>query len=261
VLTKFFADGKAAGERLVYAAPAGDEHRLVEYLWRAGHEPHELVRRGQLVLTTVEEAYLPAGHFDAARRLAEYEQQVHQALADGFSGLRVAGEAATVASHPAVDGAWEGFELRADLMAARLSFVGLCGYDLRDCAGVDLEVVRAVHRKQLDGEDERERMFRLYALGEDVLALEGEVDLTSAEKVRGLLSEVRHDMRSLRLDVSRLAFIDVSGVRALADVAREAAQSAPSRICGSSPTFKKVWSLLGFDQIEGVKLNGCEAPV
>lgn len=259
VLSDYFCDGASAGEKLVYVAPDRQQARLLEYLSNAGERPHILIRRGQLVLADVDGAHVRDGRFNPTERLRQYEADVGQALEEGFSGLRVAGEAASVVRHPAVNGAWAGFELRADLMAARLPFVGLCGYDLRDCDGIDLEVVKAVHTREIHDGSSEAPMFRLHATPGGALTLEGEVDLTCASTVAELLRSTQADIDELRVDVSRLAFIDVAGMRELALTAAAASGRAVSRICGASPMFRKMWALLELDKLDGVQLNGCEA--
>ena len=259
VLSEYFSEGASAGDKLVYVASGRQQARLLEHLSDAGERPHVLIRQGQLTLANIYDAYVRHGRFDPSERLQQYEAEVKQALTEGFSGLRVAGEAASVARHPAVNGDWAGFELRADLMAARLPFVGLCGYDLRDCDGIDLEVVKAVHTRGLHDGSSEASMFRLHAASGGVLALEGEVDLTCASTVAELLRSTQADIAQLRVDVSRLAFIDVAGMRELALTAAAASAGVVSRICGASPMFRKMWALLEYDKLDGVQLNGCEA--
>jgi anti-anti-sigma regulatory factor len=57
----------------------------------------------------------------------------------------------------------------------------------------------------------------------------------------------------VRLDLSRLEFVDVAGCRAIAQWAgARCAGAVPVEICGASRLFRRVWQVLGLDAVAPV---------
>jgi anti-anti-sigma factor len=94
--------------------------------------------------------------------------------------------------------------------------------------------------------------FRLHA-GAGGLALSGEVDASGAERLGRWLSEALPDLPEPVVDVEGLDFIDAAGMWALLD----SAHAHPQGLClrGTSPKFRRVWSVCGYDTIADVRLN------
>ncbi|HLE99182.1 MAG TPA: MEDS domain-containing protein [Gaiellaceae bacterium] len=254
VFADFLRTGLAAQQRLVLIAP-DPERRLESDLASAGLPVRKLLRDGRLVAFSTEDAYLPDGTFDADARLAAYCALIEGALADGFSGVRVAADATAVLAEPGLDTAWSSYELRADLLATRLPFSALCAYDRHACAADRLELVHAVHSRSLGNGHAPGSPFRLHALDHERLLLAGELDFRHAEVLRSLLTASAPDLPRLRLDVSRLSFVDAAGMSALAKALTHACERLSSvSIEGASERFCRIWSLLGFDTAIEVEL-------
>lgn len=199
---------------------------------------------GALIVGSFEDSYLGEERFCGDDRIGEYAAMVDSALADGFSSLRVLGDA-----HPALDATagsdeWPAYELRADLLAARAPLTALCTYDLQACSPEALHVLRAVHGSPVGGTDEG-LDFHLHAIAHNAIAVEGEVDSFNSDLVGRLLVKAVADVPDSIVDVSALEFVDAAGVRAVARTLA-AATGAP-RIRGANDMFKKLWTILGCD--------------
>ena len=203
----------------------------------------------------MQDAYAPGGLFDPGARIQAYQALVAQALADGFTGLRVFGDPAPLLADPDVRARWPLFELRADLLVARSLVVALCGYDLRVLDDAAVELPAAVHPLRLGAGDAPTPGFHVHGTADGAVALSGEVDLMYSDPVAGLLSGSAGDLGVPALDVSNLRFIDVAGMRAVVAAARALLAAAGSaEVRGASPLFRRVWSILGYDALEQVRL-------
>lgn len=205
------------------------------------------VRRGALVLGSFNEAYLPEGKFDPDARVMAYEAMARAALSDGFAGLRVMGEATRVLNDRAVRERWPGYELRADLLASELQVVALCAYDRTRSDAEGLRMLRSVHGGSIGGWDPSPHFF-LHAAPGASLVVAGEVDFTSADTVAGAMTQAASRVSTPSIDLSGLRFVDVAGMRSLIAGIRALSRHHPRVvITGASPTFRRVWSLLGCD--------------
>jgi anti-anti-sigma regulatory factor len=234
----------------------GGEQEVLDDLTAAGHHVGPLLGRGQLVVAAVEDAYTPGGTFDPDALLAAFQALVAQALAEGFTGLRVFGDPAPLLADPDVRARWPSYELRADLLVARLPAVALCGYDLRVVDDAAVELPTAVHRLRLGAGDTPGPGFQLHGTADGALALRGEVDMLYSDTVVGLLGGSAGDLGVPVVDVSSLEFVDVAGMRAIAAAARALpATGVAVEVRGGSPLFRRVWSVLGHDALQRVRLT------
>ena len=89
----YMADGIVRGERCLYiGATRAALQRFDAALQAAGLDAAALIERGVLIEVTHAEAHLIGGRFDCERMLALIDDAIEQAIADGFSGLRVCGD-------------------------------------------------------------------------------------------------------------------------------------------------------------------------
>lgn len=257
VLGDYFAAGLAANERLAFV---GGEELLRSVVPRS-FPLDDLVEQGRLLVASTAHVHLPDGAFDADARLAAYEALVGDAIAEGFGGLRVAADATQLLAAPSDSLDWPAYELRADLLSRRLPFHALCAYDARACDATGLEVTCAVHGHRVVNGHAGEPRFQLHA-GDGCLVLGGEVDLTCARVVRALIVRAAGDLERLRVDISGLSFVDVAGMTALAEAARElGSRFAEMVLEGASETFRRIWSLLELDSHAEIRLaSGEETP-
>lgn len=88
----FIREGLARGERCLYIADERSFEQLCAALAAAGVNVEYERGRGALELVTKRDAYLKSGVFDPQEMINHLLATAKQALADGYSGLRVAGE-------------------------------------------------------------------------------------------------------------------------------------------------------------------------
>lgn len=251
VLRRYITHGLDAGQRVACYVNPQVKDRCDEHIRSSVPGSDLAIERGALAVATFEEAYLDDGRFDPDVRIQGYEEAAHQAVRDGYTGLRVLGDATAMVNDPAVRSSWAAYELRADLLTARLPLIALCAYDLRWCDPDALSMLRAVHRTSF-GSWSREPRFHIHAGPDGEIAFGGEIDLECSGTVAQIVSAAARDLGSPVLDVSGLRFIDVSGMRAVAAGARKLSSStARVEIRGASPVFKRMWDLLSFgDELE-----------
>jgi anti-anti-sigma factor len=250
-LVEFFNAGLAANERVMYLAPPDQILSTLPELGAAGIDVGPLTERGALSIDDVDGAYLFEGALQPDVRLAGHALLVGQALRDGFEGLRVCAEIAPLLGTDGVGEEWCGYEVRADLLISRLPSIVVCACDLRQARPEVVSDLHAVHSLHT-GAPTADSPFKLHA-GRGGLALSGEVDASSAERVGRWLSEALRDLPDPVIDVEGLEFIDVAGMWALLDSAH--AHPEGLRLQGTSPKFRQVWSVCGYDTITSVQLN------
>lgn len=253
IVSGYFSAGLRQGERIGFFAPSAKLPELTAWLSAEGHDLSALSSRGQLVLGDVRAAYLPDGTLDPDRQVAGYTAMTQEALSDGFTGLRVVGDVATLMADPAIEARWQAYELRADILMRRVPMAAICSYDRRLCDPTAIEAAESVH-SILRGHDERMLPFRLTAGADGALHVAGEIDFANAEHLAELLREAAAHIEPA-IDIAGVTFADVAGVRAIATGALALLEhSDHAAILGAGPVVRKLWSLMGFDRYETIRI-------
>jgi anti-anti-sigma factor len=136
-------------------------------------------------------------------------------------------------------------------LISRLPSIVVCACDLRRARPEVMRDLCAVHAHRT-GAPTCESPFQLHAASGG-LSLSGEVDASSADRLGRWLTEALPDMPEPVVDVEGLEFIDAAGMWALLDSAH--AHPEGLRLKGTSPRFRRVWSVCGYDTISSVQLN------
>lgn len=251
-LAGYFSDGVASGEQLAFFGPDDSAQMLLTDLDASGQDSSAMVRSGRFVVGSLEDAFLPDGTFGDGAGLDRFRSMALSAQEQGYTGLRVCGEATGLLQLPQVRDVWPAYELRADLLCASTALTALCAYDVRECDEEMISTLRSVHALSGGICGEIGPPFRLHAAVGGGIALSGEVDLDSADDVIALITPCLDDVVEPRLDVSGLTFADVDGVRAIAAIARRLSERfGRVEVRGASATLSKVWQILAPD-VEGV---------
>jgi anti-anti-sigma regulatory factor len=186
---------------------------------------------------------------------------VNQTLADGFTGLRVAGENGWILSDPRYRDAWIPYEVRVDRMISGLPLVGMCSFDIRECDDDAMQVMDAVHPVRV-GAGSTTSSFHLHSHRDGRIAVQGELDYTMSDTVRSLLAALAEDGAAPEVDLAELTFSDVRGISAIASGVREfAATGSPVRLQGAPSTFRRIWGLLELDRVAPVEFVASRAAV
>jgi hypothetical protein len=226
------AAGSRRREKLLFIAEDPDPERL-----DLG-EKDRLLDRGQLELATVESVYGTAGTFSAGRQLGSFEAVLADAVAAGYTGIRV------VADHtPLVRGGEEGFrgwlrwEQLTDRFQSLSNVTGICYFDRQLLSGQRQTDLASVH--PVCSANGVEPPFCLFADGEAISAT-GTLDMWSAVQFRRLLDTTPDD-GPLVVELSGASFVDH---RALLELNAVASPARPVRIRGARPILRKLHSLL-----------------
>ncbi|HVL33491.1 MAG TPA: MEDS domain-containing protein, partial [Actinomycetota bacterium] len=233
LLAPYLIDGLLAGDRVIYFSHDYGDDIVRSYAADAGLAVDEYVDRGQLIIIPAVAAYLPEGRFDDLAMLRTFGEQTQRAIDDGYRTLRAAGEMSWVLPNFVDERALVDYELRADLATAPSRQIGLCIYDRRVTDARTLASVAAVHASRL-GELDMRPAVSVYGSGEGSVYIDGEVDLASAEFFVDVLQSIASAIDEPALDLTRLEFIDVRGLREVARVADELARTG-RRLTLSSP--------------------------
>ncbi len=131
LVTPFLIQGLERGERVVYIIDAHSAETILEYLQDGGVNGEAAIARGQLVFRIAQETYLPDSRFDPDHMLALLRAETEQALADGYTGLRITGEMTWALRGMPGSEFLSHYEVRVSEFLPDLPFVGLCQYDRR----------------------------------------------------------------------------------------------------------------------------------
>jgi anti-anti-sigma regulatory factor len=206
----FLADGVRLGQRLIYVAsgPLDRLHAQVEEMARV----NRLVREGALEILSLDATYAAGTGTDPEALLAIFATATEQALADGFTGLRVVGDGTTLAADPRNWAEHTRWEAVSDRFMASKPYSGLCCYDSRVLPPQILQDLCAVH--PVAHAPAENVPFRLYA-DRDALVLDGEVDYFAADRLRRVLGAAAPP--GAVLDLGQVEFVDHHAAVALAE--------------------------------------------
>jgi ABC-type transporter Mla MlaB component len=215
---EFLEDGRRMGQRLgfVGSGPVEEHRERLDDLGGVGR----LIDSGALQLFPLTDLYKVGEPVDADAQLATYAAATDQALADGYSGLRVAAEVSGLVAEPSCWEAHVRWESIADRYMAKRPLSALCGYDRTALPEELLGDLAAVH-PAANGTASI-APFHLFA-DSGALVLAGEVDMFSAEALDRLLGLASSGDEPAALSLGELEFVDQHGLRALVEHADRAA--------------------------------------
>jgi hypothetical protein len=174
----YLAEGAARNERLMYVADDPDTNSFGE--WTRALAP------GTLTGATVAEVYGESGIVDAAKQRAVFAQVLAEALAAGYSGIRVAADnTPLVLDHERI-AAWVRWETVADHFMSENPVTGLCAFDK---SRIDVETLRQLATLHPVWPAESDQPFRLFS-SDSALWLEGDVDSFALGQAQMALAEL-----------------------------------------------------------------------
>jgi hypothetical protein len=168
----FLTEGAERGERLMFVSDDPDTSALRDL------EP--LVESGVLEITPVAAVYGESGMVDAAEQRATFAATLAEALAQGYTGIRVAADNTPLVTDGDRLAAWIAWETVADRFMSEHAVTGLCAFDREQVAVDTLRHLATLH--PLCSTDEPVPQFRL--ISEDGrLHLRGEVNAFAVENL------------------------------------------------------------------------------
>ena len=166
----FLDEGAALGEKLMFVAENPEDDAFVGLT--DGYDP------AAVQVASISDVYGASGVVDAQSQRATFAGAMAEALADGYSGIRVAADNSTLVGDPERIEAWIRWELVADRLIAENHVTGLCAFN-RDRVDVDmLRHLSTLH--PLSSSDFPAPQFRLF-VDDGSLCIEGEVDSFAVE--------------------------------------------------------------------------------
>jgi anti-anti-sigma factor len=249
-------EGLARGDRLLCV---GDAQALEQVRRAAGPAPEVdgHVARTALQFLPISGAYTATGRL-AAGQLEFYEQATRRALAEGYRGLSVIAELTPLAADAGTSGdllRWE--HLADDFMASGAGMSALCAYRRGRLSDAVLADVACVHPRVHAGPDETS--FRVFFAGSG-LAVAGTLDAFGADRLSRVLATSPVHGPAVRLDLSRVEFMDVAGCRAIAAWAHGMERRpAQVTVTGASRMVRRMWRLLGFAEATSASFEDAAA--
>lgn len=230
---EFLAEGLAAGQRVLYSAP-GDPRALTDRLRAVGSFDGG-ARPGAVQVASLEATYHLDAVIDPEQQVRSYAEATEQALAAGFTGLRVAADVTPLVRTPAQLDAFARYEHLVERCMTTRPLSGMCGYDRDELGDEAIAQLACLHPRTSTGA----APFRLHARGRAGAAagLDGELD--SAAHELWPLALRRADLRPVAgevvIDAAGLEFVDHRNLLALADHADRLGATVVLRTALSSP--------------------------
>lgn len=239
IAARWIAQGLRLDEQVVWVEPPDGPVR--QWLGRRGVDWAAAEARGQLQVVVPEAVLRIDSAADIPARIAEVADLARQAVADGYTGLRVGGEAAEalkampdVATQLRFEAAWEQLTLDEQLSL-------MCVYDER-LDGLHQAEAIALHPRELsDG------LVSATAFDGSV-HLAGEMDLSNGMQVRTFLDAATpvdgENDGDILIDAGECTFMDVAGTAALLSFARARAPRRV-RVTAPPPSLCRILELTG----------------
>lgn len=252
VTTSYLLGGLERGERVLYFADRNAPAEVLKWLSATGLDPGPVLRSGQLTVTTAGDSYLADGIFDPEVMVATVRKHAADSLAAGFTGFRVSGEMAwALRGVPGAERLGE-YETKVNEVFAGYPASAICQYDARRFDPAAVESFHQYHSGTVELEslyqDAVLQVLPYFRHGQRALRIIGKVDYRTTDALVQVLETVVGWQADVWVDMSRLEFIDVAGLRALADAARQLPEGRRMHLVDLAPLLSQVISLAGFDE-------------
>jgi anti-anti-sigma factor len=227
--TALLADGRALGEQTIVFGPENSAARqALTTLAAVSADPAIDVLHG--------------GPLEPESMFTMFRDRFAQAGADGHQGLRLIADMDWLLPLQPAAADIVGFELLLDRLVSELGATIVCAYRTATFDTDAITGALCVHPTAVGVEDDP--LFQLVAADPRQWRLAGEVDLAVAAPFAAALTTAARDDECV-LDVAELGFIDVAGMRTIADAARTSGATMCLR--GASASLRRRWELAGFD--------------
>ncbi|MFB9684278.1 MEDS domain-containing protein [Amycolatopsis plumensis] len=214
---EFLADGLTAHERVLYVAPGDPE--LIAAQMRAAGPFGEGLRTGAVQISSADATYATGAVVDPAGQVELYATATAQALAEGYTGLRVAADVTPLVRTPAQLDAFARYEHLVDHFMAAHPMSAICGYDTAELGDETVAQLACMHPEAR----QVPVPFHLHGHTRDgsAAALAGELDMRARPLWPLALqrAQLRPAGGSIAIDATDLTFIDHRSLFDIADYA------------------------------------------
>ncbi|MFI1968999.1 MEDS domain-containing protein [Streptomyces cinnamoneus] len=268
ILRDFVLGGLEAEDKILYLSGAEDPPGPGALLdeCRLPEPPGGLADRVEVV--RLAEFLSGRGQFEPAALLRRLRSAAERSRQQGYRTLRVAGDLCA-ALHDG-GGAFSALDvarlLRYEaLLAEEFSSGGalaVCQYDIRRCGPAALDAFASAHVSSVEA-DPLVRTAELVVVRTyrpQGLRVEGVVDAEAHPCLRDALRSVAGVRGDVRLEMSRVEFLDLAGLRLLMTFARaRAARHCTVELAGLPPHLLQVITVVGWDRTPGLRLGAAHA--
>lgn len=232
-------DGLRAKQRIAYVGsePVEEQRELLAPLGDVGG----MIDKGALHLFELTDLYEVGEPVEADVQVATYLAATNAALADGYTGLRVAAQVTDLVAEPGTREAHVRWESIADRYCANHPLSAFCGYHRGALPEQLLCDLAAVHPASNEGHPAVP--FHLFSDSGN-LVLAGEVDFFSAPDFDRLLELACGGDEAVSLDLAELDFIDHHGLARLAAHTQRLATKGGCAVHNSPPVVDRLCELL-----------------
>lgn len=257
VLAEYVRVGLPLDHKVIYFPHATTPERTLAALEDAGLDVPALTAAGRLEVHGAREAYLGSGRFDPAAMVAGCLDACARARAEGYAGLRLAGDMSWAAEPVAGVEALSWYEAQVNQVYAGGYAMGLCLYDGRLFPRTRMSPVLAAHPGSVDpGTDAGwSPLLRIRrTVGSPGLKLEGATDLSNRGSLVALLEALEPGDGHLPpvLDVTALSFVDVPTAHSIIVAA---ARLGGLRVVGASAHLAQVLEFVGAGCLPGLMID------
>jgi anti-anti-sigma regulatory factor len=245
-LTAWVRRGLERGEKIIYAEAATTSSPVLQSLQEHGIDGAGAVRDGSLEVHAFDDLSPSSGEWDVVPR----------ALAEGFSAVRVSGEASAALTRFPPE-AHLGYERQMDDLVRTQPVHALCQYSRATTTGARLTGTIAVHLAGV------RQGTLVTGTGEHGLILRGAVDLSNADVLTEVLRAAGASARRgaaprpgvLELDLSGVTHMDVRSCRLLATSTEDLrSQGGQVHLLDPQPTPHQVLQILEIDTMPGIRV-------
>jgi anti-anti-sigma factor len=250
VLAPFVHDGLAGRDKVLYVTDVTHPAVATGLLRGWGIDPD--VYTGRLEVRTL-------GTSDPDLMVAQLTEAAHRARAEGYRALRFTGEMSW-AVREGTD-SLTAFETKVQAVFDSGVAMGICQYDRRVFPPVTLSELQRLHGgTDVDLEFDGALLRIRRSVDPPGLELDGEIDANAVgELTRALSSAVRRERGDVHVDMGRISFIDLSGLRALVDTATTLDEGRSLVLDPVPEHVAQLISLIGWDRAPGLRVQGGDA--
>jgi ABC-type transporter Mla MlaB component len=210
---EFLREGLELGQRLVYFGEDSAEG-LRAALAPLG-DVEGLIANRSLELLSPDQTYDKAVAIDPESRLARVSAATERALADGYTGLRIAVDGTGLLAGRKAFDAHLRWESTIDRYMSAHPLAALCGYDSSALPAQQAGQLCAIHPAcNVAG---ARSSFRVFFEDPSTVVVDGEVDVFMADAFERVLRHPLSHEGLVALDLSKLVFIDHHGLMVLAE--------------------------------------------
>lgn len=209
-ITTFVTEGLEQGLRVLYVTSGSKQSQQGDLVGVPNLD--EAMERGAVHFASADAMYRHDAKARTDFQIDIYEKLIAEALADGYTGLRLVVNATSLVQTLDRLAAFVGSELLMDSVMVRRPFSALCAFNRSDLASPATATLASVHPCSSPGAT----TFHLAAAGNGAdVSIVGEIDFDTHPLFECALSCLPVDGEKLVVDVTRLSFIDHRGLAAL----------------------------------------------